>query len=253
MNTNEENITCEYIFTKGKFINQFCKVEKIFCYGMCKKHYTQEQLRKEKQIDDKVKEEKNTNEITNNIIFKLKKIIEDYNIDTIELKNILNIIEEEEDETEEVEVEPKPEPEPEPKPKPKPKPKSKSKPKVVVEKTKEEVVDELVEEKIQKVFKKYFYENGCEVKKSFEEVDREESNYDMKIYDDKYYKNFELVLCKLYKIKYRNNIKLFNTIKSYIDREYFHFMWCENKKYLNHKIFDTLMCRYDENEYVIED
>lgn len=107
---NENQKTCVYIYTKGKFINQRCGTKKICGDEMCMKHYKQENLRKEKQTDEKVIKEKNTDDITNNIIFKLKKLIKEYNIDTIELKNILNIIEEEE-------------PEPEPKIIEKPKPK----------------------------------------------------------------------------------------------------------------------------------
>lgn len=233
---NENQKTCVYIYTKGKFINQRCGVKKICGDEMCMKHYKQENLRKEKQTDETVLKEKNTNDITNNIIFKLKKLIKEYNIDTIELKNILNIIEEEE-------------PEPEPKPEPK-----------IIEKTKDQQVDELVEIKLNKLFKKYFYDNGDKVREYFEDMDGkneeykdDDVNYKPKKYEDKYYKSFELELYKLYKIKYRNNIEIFNTLKLYIDREFFiHILIDENdeKDFLKHKIFDELMRR---NEYIIED
>jgi len=251
MNSTKEQ--CQYIIKKGSKEGCQCKVKKNITNGWCFGHNPINQKVNIKYSNIKNKE---------NIKIDIKNIMKKFGVDFIEMRNVINLLEEEEDEEEE-EVEEEEEEEEEKgfkiienleliiKPKTKTK-KEKTK-EVVVEKTKEEKVDELVEEKLQLVFKKYFFENGCDVKKTFEEIDREESNDDMKIYDDKYYKNFELVLYKLYKIKYRNNIKLFNTIKSYIDRAYFHFMFCENKNYLSHKIFDDLMCRNDENEYIIED
>ena len=124
---NENIITCEYINTRGQFINQRCKVQKTFCDGLCKIHYTRKmkkENKKENKKEDK-KENKKEENPTNNIIFKLKEIIKEYNIDTIELKNILNIIEEEE-------------PEPEPKPKIIEKPK----PKIIIEEEENEYIIE---------------------------------------------------------------------------------------------------------------
>ena len=248
MNPTKEQ--CQYIIKKGSKEGCQCKVKKNITNGWCFSH---------NPINQKVNIKYSNIKNKDNIKIDIKNIMKKFGVDFIEIRNVINLLEEEEEEEDEEEEE-----EEEFKIienleliiKPKTNTKKEKTKEVVVEKTKEEVVDELVEEKLQKVFKKYFYENGCEVKKSFEDMDgknEDDDENELKIYDDKYYKNFELVLCKLYKIKYRNNIKLFNTIKSYIDREYFHFMWCENKNYLKHKIFDELMCRVDDNEYIIED
>jgi hypothetical protein len=254
MNPTKEQ--CQYIIKKGSKEGCQCKVKKNITNGWCFSH---------NPINQKVNIKYSNIENKENIKIDIKNIMKKFGVDFIEMRNVINLLEEEEEEEQEVEEEEEEEEKKgfkiienleliiKPKTKTKKEKTKKEVVEVVVEKTKNEQVDELVEEKLQLVFKKYFYENGCDVKKTFEEVDREESNDDMKIYDDKHYKNFELVLCKLYKIKYRNNITLFNTIKSYIDREYFHHMWCEDEGFLKHSMFDKLMGRDDENQYIIED
>jgi len=91
------NITCEYTFTQGKYLNQKCKVKKIFCNGLCVKHHKAEQIKKDNI--DKIK-----NKNINNIKKQLNIIIKKYDIDIIELRNIINLMEEDEEEEDEEEV-----------------------------------------------------------------------------------------------------------------------------------------------------
>ena len=232
---------CQYIIKKGKYEGCQCKVKNI-TNGWCFSH---------NPINQKVNIKYSNIKNKDNIKIDIKNIMKKFGVDFIEMSNIILLMKEEEDDKEEdkeeeeeigfkiienLELIVKP----------------KKVVEKVVEKTKEQQVDELVEVKLNKVFKKYFYENSNKVREYFEDMDmkNEENTYENdnkpKNYEDKYYKSFELELYKLYKIKYRNNIEIFNTLKSYIDRDYFiHILIDEekDKEFLKHKIFDKLMKR----------
>jgi len=93
---------CCYQFTKGRTEGTRCPIMKIYQDDLCVKHHKIEKIRK--QNLEKPKEKKPTiNKVKKDLMNILKKYKKE-NIDIIELRNILNIIEEEEEEVE-VEVE----------------------------------------------------------------------------------------------------------------------------------------------------
>jgi len=94
MNTEQ----CQYILTKGINLGLKCTIKKIFCNGLCVKHHKSEQIKKNNI--DKIK-----NKNINNIKKQLNIIIKKYDIDIIELRNIINLIEEENEVVEEELVE----------------------------------------------------------------------------------------------------------------------------------------------------